>query len=102
MSHSDGIAPFTAPKPVHVFGDLTSGPVAVAGIGSPPEAVSANSALKEDVITAADVHAMALPRSLDAHKGQFGHLLLIGGSAGESGAAALLGIAALRTAAGLV
>ncbi len=100
--HADGIVTFTAPKPVHVFGDLTSGPVAVAGIGSPPEAVSANSALKEDVITAADVQAMALPRSLDAHKGQFGHVLVIGGSVGKAGAAAMVGMAALRTGAGLV
>jgi hydroxyethylthiazole kinase-like uncharacterized protein yjeF len=100
--HSDGIVTFTAPKAVHVFGDLTSGPVAVAGIGSPPEAVSVNSALKEDVITAADVQAIALPRPVDAHKGQFGHVLVIGGSVGKAGAAAMVGMAALRTGAGLV
>lgn len=42
------------------------------------------------------------PRAADAHKGDFGRLLLIGGSRGMSGAIALAGMAALRAGAGLV
>lgn len=42
------------------------------------------------------------PRRRDAHKGDFGHLLLVGGGPGMSGAIRLAGIAALRSGAGRV
>jgi NAD(P)H-hydrate epimerase len=42
------------------------------------------------------------PRKTDAHKGDFGRTLLVGGSRGMSGAIALAGMAALRSGAGLV
>jgi len=42
------------------------------------------------------------PRAIDAHKGDFGKVCIIGGSFGMSGAAALAGRAALRAGAGLV
>ncbi len=42
------------------------------------------------------------PRSRDAHKGHFGHVLVIGGDHGMGGAAALAAEAALRTGSGLV
>ncbi|MDO8303375.1 MAG: NAD(P)H-hydrate dehydratase [Sedimentisphaerales bacterium] len=41
-------------------------------------------------------------RASDAHKGDFGKVLVIAGSAGMSGAAALVGKAALRSGSGLV
>lgn len=42
------------------------------------------------------------PRSRSAHKGHFGHVLLIGGNHGYAGAIRLAGEAALRSGAGLV
>lgn len=42
------------------------------------------------------------PRKSDSHKGDFGHCLVIGGSFGMAGAAALSAMATLRTGAGLV
>jgi NAD(P)H-hydrate epimerase len=42
------------------------------------------------------------PRRPDAHKGDFGRALLIGGSRGMAGAIALAGMACLRSGAGLV
>ena len=42
------------------------------------------------------------PRATEAHKGDFGKVLIVGGSVGLSGAAALAGRAALRAGAGLV
>lgn len=42
------------------------------------------------------------PRAIDSHKGDFGKICIIAGSVGMSGAAALVGRAALRAGAGLV
>ncbi len=42
------------------------------------------------------------PRRLNAHKGDFGHLLVIAGSKGKKGAAALTALASLRCGVGLV
>ena len=42
------------------------------------------------------------PRARDAHKGDFGHVLIVGGDYGMSGACRLAGEAALRAGAGLV
>lgn len=42
------------------------------------------------------------PRPADAHKGSFGHVLIVGGNRGMSGAVRLAGEAALRAGAGLV
>ena len=45
---------------------------------------------------------MARPRAADAYKGQFGHVLIVGGNQGMSGAARLAAEAAARCGAGLV
>ena len=52
-------------------------------------------------INDADLDILA-PRPRDAHKGHFGHLMIIGGGPGMPGAARLAGLAALRTGAGKV
>ena len=49
-----------------------------------------------------DVRRVVKARSLYSHKGDFGCLLIVGGSDVYSGAPALAGMAALRTGAGLV
>ena len=41
-------------------------------------------------------------RPIDSHKGDFGHLFVVAGSVGKTGAAALAGEAAMRVGAGLV
>jgi NAD(P)H-hydrate epimerase len=100
IARADAIATFTAPRPAHLFGNLASGPVVVAPIGSPPEAIA--SSLNLLAITAQDVAPLLAPRVSDANKGRFGHVLVIGGSLGKSGAPAMAGMAALRAGAGLV
>ena len=96
---ADAIVTFTAPRPAHVFADLTRGEIVVGQIGSPPEAIQ--SELNLDVTAWPDIHACFAPRPPGAHKGSFGHVLTIGGSLGKSGAAAMAGMAALRAGAGL-
>lgn len=100
IARADAIVTFTAPRPAHVYGELTRGPVLVAPIGSPDAAVQ--SALKLEVITPRDFASFLEPRPRDSNKGMYGHVLVVGGSLGKSGAAAMAGMAALRSGAGLV
>ena len=99
MVRADAIVTFTAPRPAHVFGQLTRGPVVVAPIGSPPEAIISN--LNLELATPRDFATLFAPRPADSNKGMYGHVLTVGGSLGKSGAAAMSGMAALRSGCGL-
>ncbi|MGA2605476.1 MAG: NAD(P)H-hydrate dehydratase [Verrucomicrobiia bacterium] len=55
-----------------------------------------------ELVTAGDVAALLPPRRRAAHKGDFGHLLVIAGSEGYTGAPVLAAHAAARAGAGLV
>jgi len=96
---ADAIVTFTAPRPAHVYGELTRGPATVAPIGSPDAAME--SKLKLEVTTARDLASFLAPRPRDSNKGLYGHVLIVGGSLGKSGAAAMAGMAALRAGTGL-
>jgi len=96
---ADAIVTFTAPRPAHVFAALTSGPTVIAPIGSPPEAIVSQLGLH--LSTPFDFAPLLVPRARDANKGSYGHVLVIGGSLGKAGAAAMAGSAALRAGAGL-
>ncbi len=99
VARADAVVTFTAPRPAHVFGDLTDGPTVAVPIGSPGAAIM--SALQLNLITAQEVARLIGPRARDANKGSFGHVLVIGGSLGKAGAAAMAGMSALRTGTGL-
>jgi hydroxyethylthiazole kinase-like uncharacterized protein yjeF len=99
VARADAIVTFTAPRPVHIFGRLAHGPTVVAPIGSPDEAVV--SSLQLNVTTAREVAPLIGPRPADSNKGNFGHVLVLGGSLGKAGAAGMAGMAALRVGAGL-
>ncbi len=99
MARADAIVTFTAPRPAHVFGNLTRGPIVIAPIGSPPEAIV--SKLNLELTTPHDIAALFAPRPVDSNKGMYGHVLIVGGSLGKSGAAAMAGMAALRAGCGL-
>lgn len=100
---SDAVVTFTAPKLAHIFGHLTApevfGPVVVAPIGSPEQAVESSTGL---TWTGTSKRLFQPPRPIDSNKGMYGHVLLIGGAYGKSGAPAMSSLAALRTGAGLV
>jgi NAD(P)H-hydrate epimerase len=99
VASADAVVTFTAPRPAHIFGRLTDGPILIAPIGSPDEAII--SSLQLNLIAAREVAPLIGPRPLAANKGSFGHVLVIGGSMGKAGAAAMAGMAVLRTGAGL-
>jgi NAD(P)H-hydrate epimerase len=99
---ADAVVTFTAPKPAHVFGQLTRAwdqPIVVAPIGSPEGAIV--SSLGLDWAGAA-MEMVQAPRAAGANKGNFGHVLVVGGSVGRSGAPAMTSLGALRAGAGLV
>lgn len=99
---SDAAITFTAPKPAHIFGELTrrwNQPIVVAPIGSPDDAIVSSGRLS----WAGTSHQLVeQPRATESNKGKYGHVLVIGGSTGKSGAPAMTSLAALRTGAGLV
>jgi hydroxyethylthiazole kinase-like uncharacterized protein yjeF len=97
--HADAIVTFTAPKLAHIFGEMTSGTVVVSPIGSPDEAIV--SSLGLNITTPQDVAPLIGARPRDSNKGNFGHVLVVGGSLGKAGAAAMAGMSALRAGAGL-
>ena len=99
---ADAVITFTAPKPAHLFGQLTrhwSQPIVVAPIGSPEKAIV--SALNL-TWAGSSLSLTQTPRLATANKGSFGHVLVVGGSVGKSGAPAMAALAALRAGAGLV
>ena len=98
--HADCTVTFTAPKIAHALSPNCDrmGELHIASIGSPPCLLdSARLSLVEPAMFS---HLLA-PRPPDSHKGLYGHILVIAGSPGKTGAAAMTGIAGLRTGAGL-
>ena len=99
VARADAVVTFTAPRPAHIFGRLTSGPTVISPIGSPDQAIV--SSLQLNLITAHEIAPLIGPRPPASNKGSFGHVLVLGGSRGKAGAAAMAGMAALRAGAGL-
>jgi NAD(P)H-hydrate epimerase len=98
-ARANAIVTFTAPRPAHVFSLLTQGTTCVADIGSPKEAIV--SSLKLSVSIGREFGDFAARRPSESNKGSYGHVLVIGGSLGKGGAAAMAGMSALRIGAGL-
>lgn len=81
-------------------GAAYAGTVRVVDIGVPAAEVARGAGVF--LVEADDIRAHFPPRPRDAHKGSYGHLLILAGSLGKTGAAALAATAALRGGAGLV
>lgn len=99
IARADSIVTFTAPRPAHIFSSLTAGLTCVAEIGSPEQAIV--SSLQLNVITARDFASLIEPRKPESNKGNYGHVLVVGGSLGKAGSVAMAGMSALRAGAGL-
>ncbi len=79
------------------------GALEVVDIGIPPSSLeAAGSAPPVHLVEASDARARLPARGAADHKGTHGHVLVVAGSRGKTGAAALSGMGALRAGAGLV
>lgn len=96
-------ATFAYPKIGHLLfpGADFTGRLEVVDIGIPP-AMADRIQPRQFLLSAAAVRDYVVPRPADSHKGRTGHLLVVAGSPGKTGAAAMTAAAALRIGAGLV
>jgi ADP-dependent NAD(P)H-hydrate dehydratase / NAD(P)H-hydrate epimerase len=93
---------FSALKLAHITPPASdfAGKVVLAPIGSPPELFE-NPEHRLNLVDAAQVRRAAPERNRESHKGSYGHVFVVAGSRGKSGAALMTGMAALRSGAGL-
>ena len=89
------IGHYNAPGPCY------TGTVEVIDIGIPDHITNALGPTHH-LVTQNTLATYLKPRRWDAHKGYNGHLLVVAGSTGKTGAAAMTAMAAARTGAGLV
>ncbi len=94
---------FAALKVAHVLppASLACGIVAVADLGFPPSFLD-EAPGDLHLLVGEEIGDLLPPRTAMAHKGSFGHVLLVAGSPGKSGAAVLAARGAVRAGAGLV
>lgn len=94
---------FCLPKIGHFAypGAEYSGSLKIADI-SIPKILIDESSIKTQLIKKDSVSKILPKRRSDAHKGDFGHLFILAGSPGLTGAAVMAGFSALRIGAGLV
>ncbi|MCX6578074.1 MAG: NAD(P)H-hydrate dehydratase [Candidatus Aminicenantes bacterium] len=92
-----------APKIGHVFPPAEDwiGELVIADISLPPFLFEDES-LKLEVVEKQALMPYFKRRRRDSHKGTYGHLLILAGSLGKTGAAVMAGKAALKVGAGLV
>ena len=78
-----------------------SGEVVIADIGIPADVFDGLEGPRIELLTRDHLRPLIQPRVLDVHKGDFGHVLIVAGSLGKTGAAVLAARGALRSGAGL-
>jgi NAD(P)H-hydrate epimerase len=93
-----------APKPPLVLppGENCAGNVVIADIGIPAGVIEAVEGPRLELLARDAMRELVTPRELESHKGDYGHVLVIAGSFGKTGAAHLTALGALRSGAGLV
>ncbi len=98
---ADCTVTFTAPKKSQVFSGSYGlmGKLAVYPIGSPADLYSD---IPLNLTERSDISQLFAKRSNDSNKGMYGHVWVVGGSFGKSGAPAMAGLGSYRMGAGLV
>jgi NAD(P)H-hydrate epimerase len=100
---ADLTAALAAPKIGHVLPPAEDyiGELVISNISIPPSLLEDES-LKLELLEKEDIKPFLKKRKRDSHKGTYGHLFIVSGSLGKTGAAAMAAKAALRMGAGLV
>jgi NAD(P)H-hydrate epimerase len=100
---AQGTATFALAKIGHYTypGADYTGKLKIIDIGIPAAVVEAVGP-KQYLLTAEQIRTALPLRTADTHKGRTGHLLVVAGSTGKTGAAAMTAISAMRAGAGLV
>ncbi|HZS55380.1 MAG TPA: NAD(P)H-hydrate dehydratase [Bryobacteraceae bacterium] len=101
---ADYTVTFTAAKQSQCLSPLYEhmGELNVVPIGSPDEIVKTNPNHSLNLTTPADICHLFAKRPRNSNKGMYGHVLVVGGSFGKSGAPAMAGLGSYRSGAGLV
>jgi NAD(P)H-hydrate epimerase len=101
--NASATATFAFAKPGHFLlpGKELTGELEIVEIGIPPF-IREKFNPRIELVEPRDVAALFPPRQLQAHKGSFGHLAVVAGSTGKTGAAALAANAAMAIGTGLV
>lgn len=101
---ADFTVTFTAPKAGMIAASARArvGRLTVADIGTPRELLDEISRSNLRWLEPWEFRALPMTRKADSNKGIYGHALIVAGSVGKAGAAALAGRGALRAGAGLV
>ena len=95
---------FTAPKRSQILPPSYEqmGKLVVRPVGSPAGFCDSNPNLRLNLTGPEDLFALFTPRLRNSNKGMYGHVLVVGGSFGKSGAPAMTGLGSYRSGAGLV
>ncbi len=100
---ANATATFAFAKAGHILypGNRYTGDLEIIDIGI-PKFIARQKKIELFLIEKKSVQACFSPRKFQSHKGSYGHLLVIGGSTGKTGAASLCANAAMRCGTGLV
>lgn len=103
---ADATVTFTAPKIAHILSRQVSciGELSIVPIGTPDELLLGLEAAGNtpQVLSEEMLSGLTILRPASSYKGSYGHVGIIAGSRGKSGAAVLGSLAALRAGSGLV
>lgn len=102
--HADYTVTFTAAKRTQCLSPVYEkvGQLTIVPIGSPPELCETNPNFQLNLTCPFDIRRLFARRPRDSNKGMYGHVLVVGGSFGKSGAPGMAGLGAYRSGAGLV
>jgi NAD(P)H-hydrate epimerase len=103
-ARADATVTFTAPRMCHVLAPLARdiGELRIAPIGTPPSLYQDDASIDLALVEPRAFRHLIGNRNPGGNKGDYGHVLVVAGSRGKTGAATMSGTAALHAGAGLV